>query len=127
MHIKVCHIEAGLRSGDMTMPEEINRILTDSITDYFFTTSIDAGHNLKKEGVQEESIFYVGNIMIDSLIDKINFAQKPSIFRTYSLEDKKYYLLTLHRTDNVDNADVLCTINHLLMTAIGHCLRYYYL
>ncbi|WP_018344802.1 non-hydrolyzing UDP-N-acetylglucosamine 2-epimerase [Cytophaga aurantiaca] len=120
LHKDLIHIEAGLRSLDRKMPEEINRILTDSITDYFFTTSRDAGYNLQKEGITEDRIFFVGNIMIDSLIQKIQFAQKPDIFRTYSLEDGDYYLLTLHRTDNVDDADVLTDILRAVSASIGN-------
>ena len=120
LHKDLIHIEAGLRSHDRKMPEEINRILTDSITDYFFTTSRDAGNNLLKEGIKEEQIFFVGNIMIDSLIKTLSFAQKPDIFRTYSLEENNYYLLTLHRADNVDNPDVLADILRTVSRSIGN-------
>ena len=68
MLVPVAHVEGGIRSGDMTMPEEINRIVTDSITDYFFTTSETANENLKRNGVGEERIFFVGNTMIDTLL-----------------------------------------------------------
>lgn len=120
LHRDLLHIEAGLRSHDRFMPEEINRIITDSISDYFFTTSLDAGTNLLKEGIKEEQIFFVGNIMIDSLIQTLRFAQQPDIFRTYSLEENNYYLLTLHRADNVDNADVLTDILRTVSTSIGN-------
>lgn len=120
LHKDLIHIEAGLRSHDRKMPEEINRILTDSITDYFFTTSRDAGNNLLKEGINEDHIFYVGNIMIDSLIEKLPFAQQPDICRIYSLEDGNYYLLTLHRADNVDDADVLTDILRSVSASIGN-------
>lgn len=119
LHKDLIHIEAGLRSHDRNMPEEINRILTDSISDYFFTTSREAGYNLTKEGIAEDRISFVGNIMIDSLINKIQFAQKPDIFRTYSLVDGDYYLLTLHRADNVDDADVLTDILRVVSASIG--------
>lgn len=120
LHKDLIHIEAGLRSHDRKMPEEINRILTDSITDYFFTTSRDAGNNLLKEGIKDEQIFFVGNIMIDSLIKTLSFAQKPDIFRIYSLEENNYYLLTLHRADNVDNPDVLADILRTVSRSIGN-------
>lgn len=120
LHKDLIHIEAGLRSHDRNMPEEINRILTDSITDYFFTTSRDAGNNLLKEGIDEDRIFYVGNIMIDSLIHKLPFAQQPDICRIYSLVDGEYYLLTLHRAENVDDADVLTDILRTVSASIGN-------
>ena len=101
--IKVAHIEAGLRSGDISMPEEINRILTDSITDYFFTTSKLANMNLLKNGIKKKNIFFVGNTMIDTLKNNLNKLKKPSLWETNSLEVKSYYLLTLHRPSNVDD------------------------
>ena len=70
-NIKVAHVEGGIRSGDMTMPEEINRIVTDSITDYFFTTSAVANHNLAGQGVQDEQLYFVGNTMINSLLGNL--------------------------------------------------------
>ena len=72
LNTKVAHIEAGIRSFDLAMPEEINRIITDSITDYFFTTSVWAGNNLRKNGVKDEQIFFVGNVMIDTLLANKN-------------------------------------------------------
>jgi len=81
MNIKVAHVEAGIRSGDLSMPEEINRIITDSITDYFFTTSTTANENLIKSGVPEGKIFFVGNTMIDTLIKYKPFFKKPFEFR----------------------------------------------
>ena len=120
LHKDLIHIEAGLRSHDRRMPEEINRIITDSITDYFFTTSREAGYNLEKEGISEDRIFFAGNIMIDSLISELPFIQKPAMMRTFSLEDGEYYLLTLHRADNVDNADVLTDILRAVSSSIGN-------
>lgn len=100
--IKVAHVEAGIRSGDMSMPEEINRIVTDSLTDYFFTTSTYANNNLKKLGVATEKIFFVGNVMIDTLRKNEDRFIKPFIWNDLGLESKKYMVLTLHRPSNVD-------------------------
>jgi len=116
--IKVAHVEAGLRSFDMSMPEEINRIVTDSLTDLFFTTSIDAGENLVKEGIPVDKIFFVGNTMIDTLIkNKKNF-KKPSFWDECRLEHNNYMLLTIHRPANVDNEDIL---NSLIETILNNC------
>ncbi len=102
LNIKVCHVEAGIRSGDMTMPEEINRIVTDSITDYFFTTSIWAGENLIKTGVDPLNIHFVGNVMIDTLYQNLDRITPPSFWEEYKLEKENYVILTLHRPSNVD-------------------------
>ena len=102
MHVKVAHVESGIRSGDWSMPEEINRMVTDSITNYFFTTSEVANQNLRNNGVSNDRIFFVGNTMIDTLLkNKPNFI-KPSIWNEAKLEEKKYFVLTLHRPANVD-------------------------
>lgn len=106
-HIKVAHVEAGIRSGDMKMPEEINRIVTDSLTDYFFTTSSYANNNLIKLGVSKSNIFFVGNVMIDTLLKNENRLKKPSIWNNISLSEKKYMVMTLHRPSNVDEEDQL--------------------
>lgn len=98
----VGHVEAGIRSGDLSMPEEINRIVTDSISDYFFTTSITANNNLLRNGVKKSQIFFVGNTMIDSLLRNINNFYKPIIWDKYKLKKNKYIVLTLHRPANVD-------------------------
>jgi len=102
MGVKVAHVEGGIRSRDWTMPEEINRVATDSITDYFFTTSEVANINLKSEGVGSERIFFVGNTMIDTLLGNLEKLQKPKVFDELSLEDKNYFVMTLHRPANVD-------------------------
>ena len=100
--VPVAHVEAGVRSGDETMPEEINRMVTDSISNYFFTTSKIANENLRKNGVQDERIFFVGNTMIDTLLkNRLKFI-KPEIWDSLNLEEKKYFILTLHRPANVD-------------------------
>lgn len=101
--IKTAHIEAGLRSFDRTMPEEINRILTDSISDYLFTTCEDANNNLKKEGIPDEKIFFVGNVMIDSLKRYIKKAENLNLSEIYGLSKSNYAILTLHRPSNVDD------------------------
>ncbi|MCA1785650.1 MAG: UDP-N-acetylglucosamine 2-epimerase (non-hydrolyzing), partial [Desulfobacteraceae bacterium] len=105
--IKTAHLEAGLRSGDRTMPEEINRIVTDSIADHLWTPSPDGNENLRKEGVPEEKITLVGNIMIDSLEMARPAIEAESIFLDYGCQKKNYGLVTLHRPSNVDNPETL--------------------
>lgn len=104
MGIKVAHVEAGIRSFDSSMPEEINRLVTDSISDFFFTTTIRAGLNLKKSGIPLERIFFVGNTMIDTLIKNLPNIKKPSFWDEFQLKEKWYFVTTLHRPHNVDNA-----------------------
>ena len=111
MLVPVAHIEGGIRSGDMTMPEEINRIVTDSITDYFFTTSETANENLRKAGVPENRIFFVGNTMIDTLLASRPRFRKPVIWDELRLKERKYVVLTLHRPNNVDDP---ANLKHLL-------------
>ena len=107
LHVKVAHVEAGIRSGDWTMPEGINRLVTDSITNYFFTTTIEAGNNLKRAGVNNSQIFFVGNTMIDTLLaQEKNFAA-PNFWEEFCLEPGKYLVLTLHRPSNVDSKEQL--------------------
>tara|TARA_B100000900_G_C20583486_1_gene718550 strand:- start:950 stop:2035 length:1086 start_codon:yes stop_codon:yes gene_type:complete len=110
MNTKVIHIEAGIRSWDMTMPEEINRIVTDSITDYFFTTSVLASQNLTNCGVPKHKIFFVGNTMIDTLMRFKKDFLKPSIWDKIKLKKKSYIILTLHRPHNVDFKEQLHSI-----------------
>ena len=105
--MKLAHVEGGIRSGDLTMPEEINRIVTDSITDYFFTTSEYANENLRKEGTRDEQIFFVGNTMIDSLLANLDRLQKPEFFDQMHLTDHDYLVTTLHRPSNVDTRENL--------------------
>lgn len=104
---KVAHVEAGIRSGDMTMPEEINRIVTDSICDYFFTTSRSAGRNLIESGVSEDRIYFVGNTMIDTLLQNESKFRAPGFWQELALRRHNYYVLTLHRPSNVDHAIAL--------------------
>jgi UDP-N-acetylglucosamine 2-epimerase (non-hydrolysing) len=115
LNIKVAHVEAGIRSGDLTMPEEINRMVTDSISDYFFTTSEVANQNLKALGISENHIFFVGNTMIDSLLSNLQRFQKPNIWDQCGLQDKNYIVLTLHRPANVDQeANLELLINKII-------------
>lgn len=118
--IKVAHVEAGIRSGDWSMPEEINRIVTDSITDYFFTTSEEANANLLQAGHRQEQIFYVGNTMIDSLLDNIDKLRKPDFFDT-ALSGHPYIVLTLHRPSNVDDPEKLAALLDRIHDALGDC------
>jgi len=145
LHGPVAHVEAGLRSGDRAMPEEINRLLTDAISDYLFTPSADADDNLKREGIPQEKIFFVGNVMIDSLLYNKPLAEKSDILQRLGLLTGRqspmpprviavsrspeqseapawqsqpitpYALLTLHRPRNVDDKHSLTNI----MTAIA--------
>lgn len=101
--IKVGHVEAGLRSRDRTMPEEINRLLTDQISDLLFTPSQDGDANLLAEGIPHERIRFVGNVMIDSLLYHLERARKSSIRSELNLDGNDYSVLTLHRPSNVDN------------------------
>ncbi|MGB5665571.1 MAG: UDP-N-acetylglucosamine 2-epimerase (non-hydrolyzing) [Maribacter sp.] len=102
LHTKVAHVEGGIRSNDWTMPEEINRLVTDSITNYFFTTSELANCNLRESGVKDENIFYVGNTMIDTLMKQRPRFSKPEVWDRLKLQDKNYLVMTLHRPANVD-------------------------
>lgn len=105
--IKIAHVEAGLRSRDRSMPEEINRILTDAISDILFTTSQDADENLIAEGVSAEKIKFVGNVMIDSLFKNLKLAEASNIRQELGVSDGKYGVMTLHRPSNVDDAATL--------------------
>lgn len=114
LNIKVAHVEAGIRSWDLTMPEEINRMVTDAITDYFFTTTEWAGANLLKAGAAPETIYWVGNTMIDTLYHNINRLQQPAIWMEKGLEVRKYLVATLHRPSNVDDQDQLIRLLTIL-------------
>lgn len=104
--VKVAHVEAGLRSFDRTMPEEINRILTDSISDLLLTPSPDGNENLKKEGIADEKVKLVGNVMIDSLLRNLKIAESSTVREDLNLTEKGYAVLTLHRPSNVDDKEV---------------------
>lgn len=119
MNVKVTHVEAGIRSGDMTMPEEINRIVTDSITDYFFTTSSWASENLLKYGASPSSIHFVGNVMIDTLYQHLNRFSAPAFWKDFGLEKENYIVLTLHRPSNVDQEKSLLNLLKGIDTMVG--------
>jgi len=117
LFIKVAHIEAGLRSFDLTMPEEINRKVTDAISDILFTPSKDGDQNLIREGVERNQVHFVGNIMIDSLISilkKIGSSYEDKVFQRYGLQRNQFVLVTLHRPSNVDDKDSLLRIMNFL-------------
>ena len=103
LHIPVAHVEAGIRSGDWTMPEEINRLVTDSITNYFFTTTLEATKTILKTGVSEDRVFWVGNTMIDTLVKQRPRFRKPIFWDQLGLKKGKYILMTLHRPAHVDD------------------------
>ena len=107
LNLKVAHVEAGIRSFDLSMPEEINRMVTDSITDYFFTTSELANNNLLNLGINKKKIYFVGNTMIDTLLKNEKNFLKPEFFDKENLVIKKYLVLTMHRPSNVDEAHKL--------------------
>jgi UDP-N-acetylglucosamine 2-epimerase (non-hydrolysing) len=120
LNVKVAHVEAGIRSGDWTMPEEINRMVTDSITNYFFTTTEIANDNLKKNGISDDRIFWVGNTMIDTLLKHRKNFIKPKIWDEIGLMDKNYLVMTLHRPANVDKDDKLMNlINEIVNNSNG--------
>lgn len=118
--VKVAHVEAGIRSGDITMPEEINRMVTDAITDYFFTTSDIANANLLKEGKREEQVIFVGNTMIDTLLKQRSRFTAPAIFESAGLKPQQYLVMTLHRPANVDGEKNLALlINEIMSNSYG--------
>lgn len=106
LHVPVAHVEAGIRSGDWTMPEEVNRVVTDAIANYFFTTSESANANLLRAGAASESIFFVGNTMIDTLLVNLPRLRQPAFWRERGLSSSEYFVTTLHRPANVDRHDV---------------------
>jgi UDP-N-acetylglucosamine 2-epimerase (non-hydrolysing) len=117
--VPVAHVEAGIRSGDWGMPEEINRLVTDSITNYFFTTSEVANRNLQKAGVSDDRIHFVGNVMIDSLLGNMDRFRPPAFWEYQELAPGEYFVVTLHRPANVDTADGF----NQLLSAIGEGTR----
>jgi UDP-N-acetylglucosamine 2-epimerase (non-hydrolysing) len=115
LRIKVAHVEGGIRSNDWSMPEEINRLVTDSISNYFFTTSEVANANLISSGFMKEKIFFVGNTMIDTLIKNRSRFKKPEIWDEIGLQANEYLVVTLHRPANVDEEDKLKEILQEIM------------
>jgi UDP-N-acetylglucosamine 2-epimerase (non-hydrolysing) len=114
--IRVAHIEAGLRSFDRSMPEEVNRLVTDALADLLLTPSKDADKNLLREGVPKEKIRLVGNIMIDTLLTNVEKARKLKPYERFGVKDKNYIFVTLHRPSNVDNKASLSIIMKHLIT-----------
>lgn len=112
--IKVAHVEAGIRSGDWRMPEEVNRIVTDSISDWFFTTSESAGQNLIRSGVSPDAIIFVGNTMIDTLHQQMDAFMPPALWQESGLISGRYLVMTLHRPSNVDDPQTLRSIIDIL-------------
>lgn len=130
MNIKVCHIEAGLRSGDMRMPEEINRLVTDRLSDLLLTPDEISNQNLKKEGVEDDKIVFVGNIMIDTLVTHRKDAESMSVKgiiennrkeedKTELMPDNAFFLLTMHRPSNVDDRLILSHIVKFLKEEVA--------
>ena len=117
--LKVAHVEAGLRSYDRTMPEEINRLVTDSIADLLFTPSADGDENLRREGVAESRIRLVGNIMIDSLVGNLPAARSSGILGQLGLQPRRFAFVTLHRPSNVDHRESLAAIMRELKHLAG--------
>jgi UDP-N-acetylglucosamine 2-epimerase (non-hydrolysing) len=107
LRIPVAHVEGGIRSGDWAMPEEINRLVTDAITNWFFTTSEVANANLRSAGVEPDRIFFVGNTMIDTLLANLHRTRPPAWWDALGLHPQGYDVLTLHRPSNVDNPAIL--------------------
>ncbi len=118
--VDVAHVEGGIRSGDMTMPEEINRIVTDSICDHFFTTSECANELLKRTGVDAQRIHFVGNTMIDSLYNNIERLVAPAVWNEQKLSAKNYFLVTLHRPSNVDEPQQLASLIEAILNSTGN-------
>ncbi|MCK4351997.1 UDP-N-acetylglucosamine 2-epimerase (non-hydrolyzing) [candidate division WOR-3 bacterium] len=108
--IPIVHVEAGLRSFDRSMPEEINRLVTDMLSDYLFTTEESGNKNLLHEGIPNSKIYFVGDIMIDSLFKSLETARKSNILKKLGLRSKEYAILTLHRPSNVDTKKILSQI-----------------
>jgi UDP-N-acetylglucosamine 2-epimerase (non-hydrolysing) len=119
-HIPVVHVEAGLRSGDRKMPEEINRIVVDNISDYLFVTEQDGLDNLKKEGVSDAKVFFVGNVMIDSLAYYHQKSKTLNTMQELGVKPKEFMLVTMHRPANVDTPEGLGSILEIIEKASEH-------
>jgi len=114
MTIKIAHVEAGLRSFDRTMPEEINRTITDSLSDYLFVTEKSGLDNLRNEGINSKKVHFVGNIMIDTLLTNLPSNDNTYILKKLKLSDNKYSVMTLHRPSNVDSEAILIEVFDIL-------------
>lgn len=112
--IKIAHVEAGLRSFDRTMPEELNRIVTDSLADFLFVTEESGINNLKREGIDRRKIFFVGNVMIDTLLSSMKCIDKSNILERFHFDPGSYAVLTLHRPSNVDSRKALLSAHDIL-------------
>jgi UDP-N-acetylglucosamine 2-epimerase (non-hydrolysing) len=119
LRVPVAHVEAGIRSGDWTMPEEINRLVTDSITNVFFTTSEVANQNLRNAGARDDSIHFVGNTMIDTLLANLERLREPPFWAEHQLQPDNYFVMTLHRPANVDEPAGFAR----LISAVGEATR----
>jgi len=117
--VKVAHVEGGIRSNDWTMPEEINRLVTDSISDWFFTTSEHANENLAKAGVDSSRVYFVGNTMIDTLLHNMERLQAPQCWEELGLSAGEYIVLTLHRPSNVDDLETFSNSLREISTLAG--------
>jgi len=117
--VPVAHVEGGIRSGDWGMPEEINRLVTDAITNWFFTTSEVANANLRKAGVADERIFFVGNTMIDTLLANLPHLRPPGFWADAGLQAGQYFVMTLHRPANVDDSQGFA----ILLRAVDEAVR----
>ncbi|NKE68725.1 UDP-N-acetylglucosamine 2-epimerase (non-hydrolyzing) [Ramlibacter sp. RBP-2] len=117
--VPVAHVEGGIRSGDWTMPEEINRVVTDSITNWFFTTSETANANLRRAGVTDDRIFFVGNTMIDTLLTHMPRLRPPLFWDKLGLEPGRYFVVTLHRPANVDGEQQLLRLLRAIADGTG--------
>ena len=107
LNTRVAHVEAGIRSWDLSMPEEINRMVTDALADYYFTTTVIANENLRNMGISDNRIFFVGNVMIDTLLKNMPRFRKPLEYDQLQLEEGNYFVLTMHRPANDDEAGKL--------------------
>lgn len=117
--VSVAHVEGGIRSRDWSMPEEINRVVTDSITNWFFTTSITANENLRTAGASDQQIFFVGNTMIDTLIRHLPRLRPPEFWGELGLQPGRYFVVTLHRPANVDGEHQLLGLLQAIAEGCG--------
>jgi UDP-N-acetylglucosamine 2-epimerase (non-hydrolysing) len=122
MHTKIAHVEAGLRSFDRAMPEEINRMVTDTLSDFLFVTEKSGLKNLKNEGISDEKVFFTGNVMIDSLSFFLEKASESPIMADLGINGSRFTLVTLHRPSNVDDKENLENLLHTL-TVIGNDVK----
>ena len=119
LRVPVAHVEGGIRSGDWTMPEEINRVVTDAIANWFFTTSETANENLRLSGVTDDRVFFVGNTMIDTLLKQMPRLRPPALWGELCLQAGRYLVVTLHRPANVDGEQQLLHLLHAIVNGAG--------